>query len=125
MGLEAEISHRVADALAVITDLRLATALERFLVTPRRCQLVWDYGHPHSEFPGPIYPGFVIAEFPESGTGIAYSEYGFGALGSPWGLIDLETPGYGMDCGWFLTLEGAFRDSCAWNEPPPQGYEVE
>ena len=30
----------------------------------------------------------------------------------------------GMDCGWFVSLEEAFRDSMAWDEPNPEGYEV-
>lgn len=50
--------------------------------------------------------GFIVAEFVESGTGIAYSEYGFG---SPyeWCPIGLERPEFGMDAGWFATLEAA------------------
>jgi len=29
----------------------------------------------------------------------------------------------GMDSGWFLSLEGAMRDSMAWDGPNPEGYE--
>ena len=111
-----------ADEVAVAASV--AAALRLHLIEPRRCLLEWDYGHPHREFREPRYPGFVVAEFAESGTGIAYSEYGFGPA-SPWGLIWLERPGYGMDSGWYVSLEGAFRESMAWDEPPPPGYEVE
>jgi len=30
-----------------------------------------------------------------------------------------------MDCNWYTTLEGAFRDSLVWDEPPPEGYQVD
>ncbi|HZI10747.1 MAG TPA: hypothetical protein VE153_10195 [Myxococcus sp.] len=115
---EAGVSARVAEELAGMTDARLVTALRGYLVPPRRCELAWDYGPPEG------YPGFVVAEFPESGTGIAFSEHGFGPR-HPWVLSFLERPGFGMDSGAFARLEGAFRDSMAWDEPPPPGYEVE
>ncbi len=121
---EVAVAASVAAALAKIADGKLASALRLHLIEPRRCLLEWDYGHPHDEFPEPRYPGFVVAEFVESGTGIAYSEYGFGPA-SPWGLIWVERPGYGMDSGWYASLEGAFRESMAWDEAPPPGYQFE
>jgi len=121
---EAAVAAEVEVEMARIADERLARALRRYLVEPRACLLPWDYGHAHPEFPEPCYPGFVVAEFPESGTGIAFSRYGFGPY-HPWGLIWLERPAYGMDSGWYARLEGAFRESMAWSEPPPPGYHVE
>jgi hypothetical protein len=44
---------------------------------------------------------------------------------NPWGLVWLGRLGYGMNSGWFAALEGAFRESMAWDEPPPPGYEVD
>jgi hypothetical protein len=120
---EDRVAVHVQDAVASITDPRVAAALRRHLVRPRSCLLQWDYGHPHPEFAEPKYPGFIVAEFPESRTGIAFSTYGFGPR-DPWGLIYLDQPGYGMDSGWFSTIESAFRESMAWEEPPPPGYEV-
>lgn len=83
---------------------------------PRSCLLRWHYGHAHPEFPDPRYPGFVVAEFPDHATGIAYSTYGFGPK-TPWGHIALAEPDHGDDSQWFTTLEQAFRDSRAWIEP--------
>lgn len=115
---ETEMAVRVADEVAKIHNGRLVERLKGYLVRPRVCMLDWDYGdEPH-------YPGFIVAEFPESGTGIAYSEYGFGPE-YVWGVVGLEHPGFGMDSGWFVTLEAAFRESMAWSEPPPPGYEVD
>jgi hypothetical protein len=31
----------------------------------------------------------------------------------------------GMDSGWFAMLEGAVRESMAWDGDNPPGYEVE
>lgn len=119
-----EVAVRVSQSLLRITDERLVAALKKHFVAPRACLLDWDYGHPHPEFPEPRYPAFVVAEFTDSGTGIAYSEYGFGPV-HPWGLIRLAHPRFGMDCGWYATLEAAFRESMAWREPSPPGYEVD
>lgn len=30
----------------------------------------------------------------------------------------------GIDSGWFVSLEQAFRESLAWDEENPLGYEV-
>ncbi|MEV6560811.1 hypothetical protein AB0M22_34175 [Nocardia sp. NPDC051756] len=115
---DAEMAIRVTDEIAEIRSGQLVEKLKGYLVRPRACMLDWDYGDRHPEFREPRYPGFIVAEFPESGTGIAYSEYGFGPTHA-WGLIGLEAPGFGMDSGWFATLEAAFRDSMAWDGPPP------
>jgi hypothetical protein len=114
----------VQTEVAKISDPRLKRALEACLVPPRPFLLAWDYGHPHKQFPEPRYPAFVVAEYRQTGTGFAYSEFGFGPT-YPWGLINLERPGYGMDSGWFASLEGAFRESWAWDEPAPSGNEVD
>lgn len=112
------VARLVADELATVANRRVARELAKCLIPPLACLLDWDYGHPHPEFPEPRYPGFLVAKFPESATGIAYSEYGSGPA-QPWVLVLLDRPGYGMDSSWFTTLEGAFRESMAWNEPPP------
>ena len=121
---EASVRKGVREELAKISDEKLKRALNGYLVPPRPRLLDWDHKHIHTEFPEPRYPGFIVAEFPESGTGIAFSEYGFGPHYC-WGLIWLKQPGYGMDSGWFASLEAAFRESMAWDEPAPPGYEVE
>jgi hypothetical protein len=116
--LASDVEERVEEELARMTDRRLAAALQRHLVPPRPCQLRWDYG------PEEAYPGLVVAEFRESRTGIAFSEFGFGPA-SPWVLVNLDDLGFGMDSESFDRLEGAFRSSMAWDEPPPPGDEVD
>jgi hypothetical protein len=121
---EAGVRALIGEELAKISDEKLKRTLNELWVAPRACLLDWDYGHPHTEFSEPRYPGFIVAEFPESGTGIAFSEYGSGPT-YPWVLLWLKRPGYGMDSQWFASLEAAFRESMAWDEPAPPGYEVE
>ena len=119
MVTPAEVAGLVRGELGGIEDARVAAALQGFLVPPRACRLAWDYGAV-----GASYPGFVVAAFPESRTGIAYSEHGFGPS-FPWVLIWLERPGFGMDSNAFSRLEEAFRSSMAWDEPPPRGYALQ
>ena len=114
---EASIDARVEAALERIDQPEVVAALRRYLVSPRRCLLKWDYGHPHPEFSEPHYPGFMVVADSKSDTGIAFSEYGSGPS-QPWVLTGLNEPRYGMDSSWFKTLEEAFRDSRLWEEPP-------
>jgi len=66
----------------------------------------------------------TVIEHRESNTGIAFCNQGFGPA-YPWGLVFLsgEHMSIGMDSGWFISLEQAMRDSMAWDEPNPEGYE--
>ena len=113
---EAAVANRVTAELERIAQPVVAVALRRHLVSPRRCFLRWDYGHPHPEFAEPRYPGFLVVADTKTDTGIAFSEYGSGPS-HPWVLSFLKEPGYGMDSAWFGTLEEAFLDSPLWDEP--------
>lgn len=117
------VSSRVVSELARIQDERVRDVLRSHLVTPKLCLLDWDYGHPFPEFPEPRYPGYIVAEFLESGTGIALSEYG--SQSHPWVLVRLDYLGFGMDSSWFANLEQAFRSSMACDIPAPPGYELD
>jgi hypothetical protein len=80
------------------------------LVAPHYHQRDWDYGQQ-----GERYPCWTVAEHPASKTAIVFSDYGFGPR-MPWGLVWMTDTWFGMDSGWFETLEAAFRDSFAWDE---------
>lgn len=101
-----QVQALVVQQVKAIADLRTAAALRAYLVSPRRCELAWDYG------PVDSYPGFIVAEDPLTGIGIAYSQHGFGP-GMPWILVRVNSPGFGMDCSAFDSLEGAFREGMA------------
>ena len=106
--------------LARIAQPELAACIRKHLV-PLRCESrEWDYGSP-----GLSFPCWIFAEHQASNTAFAYCEQGFGP-GDPWGLLSIqgEHMSIGMDSGWFASLEGAFRDSMAWDGVDPPGYQV-
>jgi hypothetical protein len=114
------IEKLVDEELAMISDADLVAAIRRLLVAPYPVERDWDYGRP-----GEKYTCWTVLEHPVSNTGIAYCEIGFGPT-YPWGLVWLsgEHMNIGMDSGWFAKLEGAMRESCAWDLSNPPGYEV-
>ena len=103
-----EIQQLVEAELLRIHDTRVRDALQALLVSPRCHQRDWDYGQE-----GERYSCWTVAEHPASETAIVFSDYGFGPS-MPWGLVWMKDTWFGMDSGWFETLEEAFRDSMAW-----------
>jgi len=79
--------------------------IKQHLVTPRQKTLLWEYGN---EEP---FQAWVFANFQERNVVAAYcSAGGFGALGSPWGIIFSNDYYFGMDAGWYTTLENLILD---------------
>ena len=101
-------------------DGTLVAEVRSLLVAPHVEERPWDYGAE-----GKTYPCWIVLAHPPSNTAIAYCTEGFGP-GYPWGLLFLrgQHPNMGMDSGWFLSLEDAFRESMACDLPTPPGYEV-
>ena len=111
MALSSERVRALVDAeLSRITDAKLAARIRELLVPPRPVEREWDYGPP-----GQTYTCWTVLEDPDSNSGIAYCEEGFGPT-FPWGLVFLtgEYLSIGMDAGWFDTLEEAMLNSMAW-----------
>ena len=105
-----EIQQLVEAELVRIQDSRVRDALQSLFVSPRCHQRDWDYGQE-----GERYPCWTVAEHAPSETAIVFSDYGFGPR-MPWGLVWMKDSWFGMDSGWFETVEEAFRDSMAWEE---------
>lgn len=106
-----EVTAMVEKELTKIDDARVRDRIRRFLVRPYAVDGEWDYGKE-----GQTYVCWIFLEHPESETGIAYCEEGFGPA-MPWGLIWTRSSlGYriGMDSGWYESLFEAFRESRAW-----------
>ena len=120
-GNQRKISDRVERELERITDRRVVEKIRPLLITPYPVERLWDYGAP-----GQRFTCWTVLEHAESNTGIAFCSEGFGPA-DPWGLVFLSGPhmNIGMDCSWFVSLEDAFRESMAWQEPNPEGYEVQ
>lgn len=121
MECVAEVQRFVEDELAGMQDRTLRERLSQLLVDPYPVEREWDYGADGQKF-----TCWTVAEHRESNTGIAFCSQGFGPA-SPWGLAFLSGPhmSIGMDCGWYQSLENAFRESMAWDEPVPPGHVSE
>jgi hypothetical protein len=115
------IAAIVTEQLSRIHDPNLAATLQPLLVEPAPILRDWDYGAPGEQF-----VCWSVIEHPASNTGIAYCEQGFGPT-SPWGLVFLSGShmSIGMDSAWYCSLEGAFRESMAWDGINPLDYESE
>lgn len=100
-----DVAAHVAVELAVIADGVVREGLRSRVITPALHSRNWDYGAP-----GERYPCWTVAADPELDSAIVYSEHGFGPA-SPWGIVRISDPWYGMDGGWFARLEDAFVDS--------------
>ena len=116
-----EIADRVEHQIQQIADRRVVGKILPLLVTPYPVERSWDYGEPDQKF-----TCWTVLEHAESNSGIAFCSEGFGPS-YPWGLVSLSGPhmGIGTDCGWYVSLEQAFRESMAWDEENPDGYEVD
>ena len=116
-----DIEANVLSEIERLTQHDLAEFAKRLLVPVRCEERAWDYGAEEQR-----YPCWIFAEHDESNTAFAYCLHGFGPS-CPWGILSIHGPhlSIGMDSGWFATLEGALRDSMAWEGVNPPGYEVE
>jgi hypothetical protein len=115
-----DVTRLLEEQISRITQPDLLALITRLRVPPRREIRPWDYGKVDE-----AYPCWIVLEHPESDTGIAFCEQGFGPR-CPWGLLSLTRhPNIGMDSGWFVTLEDAVRESMAWEGENPPGYEIQ
>jgi hypothetical protein len=119
-GNQRKISDLVEREFERIRDRRVVEKIRPLLITPYPVERLWDYGAP-----GQRFTCWTVLEHADSNTGIAFCSEGFGPS-YPWGLVFLSGHlNIGMDCSWYVSLEDAFRESMAWQEPNPEGYEVQ
>ena len=114
-----EVSDLVEQQILQIEDRRLVRRIRELTVSPYPVSRAWDYGAA-----GQQIICWTVLEHPASNTGIAFCPEGFGPS-YPWGLVFLTERhmSIGMDSGWFISLEEAMRDSIAWDQSNPEGYE--
>ena len=106
-----------------ISQADILQAIDSHRVPLRIENREWDYSETFTE-----YPCFIALEDKSTNTAVAYCEKGFGPT-HPWGLIFIEgenmSMSMGMDCGWFMSLEDAIRESMFWHGENPENYEVQ
>lgn len=77
---------------------------EKRMVDPHQILLKWEYGNCEE------FPAWIVAELGERSVCVAYCLGGFGALGSPWGLVFEGDEYFGPDPGWYPTLGELFGE---------------
>ncbi len=102
-----EVRDMVLEQLGSIRDSVVREGLARILVEPRQHLRTWDYDPQGQQF-----PCWTVAVHSSSDTSIVYSDHGFGPR-SPWGLVSTKDLFFGMDSGWFATLQDCFVESFA------------
>lgn len=111
-----ELVVLIESEIKKISDPRVLSHIQQLLVAPYEISRAWDYGQPNQEF-----VCWSVLEHPQSNTGIAYCEFGFGPR-SPWGLVFLsgsaEQMSIGMDCNWYTSFEEAYFESKVAAELP-------
>jgi len=76
----------------------------RILIAPYQSQLRWEYG---SNEP---FQAWTFGDLGERDVVAQYCGGGFGALGSPWGINFRTSAHFGMDSGWYPSLEALAED---------------
>jgi hypothetical protein len=95
--------------LSRMQDAKVVALAREFGIEPRCEVRSWSYAeNEHS--------CWLIFAHPESNTGVAYCEEGFGPA-RPWGLLWLTGDHLfmGDDSAWFPSLEEAIRDSFTYS----------
>ncbi|RYY00925.1 MAG: hypothetical protein EOO53_20615 [Gammaproteobacteria bacterium] len=93
-----KVSKLVQHEIESMSESNRTFILEK-LISPRPKTLTWEYGNEEE------YEAWLFAEMGERNIGLVYCLGGFGAFGSPWGLIFSNSSNFGMDPGWYRNLK--------------------
>ena len=107
LSVKALVSHQ----LAIIENPERREALLRLLTEPVLEHRAWQYGPVPQRF-----PCWVVGRAPAEGLAFVYCEHGFGPA-FPWGCVEDDSGGLGMDAQWNWYLEEAFVQSGLWPGP--------
>jgi len=103
-----DFTQLLAAELAQIRSVNRRNFIEARLITPFQATLEWEYG---SDEP---FDAWTFADMGERNVVAQYCRGGFGALGSPWGINFKAAAHFGMDCGWYQSLDALIED---WGIP--------
>ena len=113
------IASLVERELGTIANASLKSSLLDVLVHPHVQMRRWPYA-----IPPELLPCWIVAEFPGTDAGLAYSPEGHGRRGDCWGAVVLTDEWFGRDDCWFVTLEDAMINSGQYHGPVPDDYEI-
>jgi hypothetical protein len=114
-----EIATLVKGEVNTTANESVKAGLVGILVPPRLQMRKWDYSLSRE-----LLPCWIVAEFPGTYLGLAYSPLGHGRRGDRWGIVELKGEGFGRDDSWFVTLEDAFISSGRYHGSVPEDYEI-
>ena len=100
---QAEVTSRLYAGMVACTPTQRQW-IQTVLIEPRWIVLNWEYGgnEPHV--------AWLFAELGERNVYAAYCIGGFGALGSPWGLVFGDSTTFGQDSAWYESLAALVSD---------------
>lgn len=82
--------------------------IQKMLIPPYMSRLEWEHGAG-----GPFY-ALTFGDMGERDLVAQYCRGGFGALGSPWGINSRTASHFGIDSGWYSSVEALVED---WGVP--------
>ena len=82
--------------------------IQKILIAPYPSRLEWEHGADETFY------ALTFGDMGERDLVAQYCRGGFGALGSPWGINSRTASHFGMESGWYPSLEALTKD---WGVP--------
>jgi hypothetical protein len=99
-----EFARLLRREIASLQSPRRRAFIERRLVEPHQVTIHWEYGHDEP------YLAWTFADMGERDVVAQYCLGGFGAMGAPWGINFRSASHFGMDFGWYRSLDELVND---------------
>lgn len=99
-----EFKQILATELSQIRSIARRNFIEARLVSPYQTKLEWEYGS------NELFDAWTFAAMGERDVVVQFCRGGFGAMGSPWGINFRTAGNFGMDPGWYPTLDALLED---------------
>ena len=94
----------LAAELSRVRSANRRVFIQKILIPPYLSRLEWEYG---ADEP---FDAWTFGDLGERDVVAQYCRGGFGALGSPWGINSRTASHFGMDSGWYPSLEALAED---------------
>lgn len=99
-----EFKQVLVAELSALSSTDLRCFIESRLVAPYQTKLEWENGANES------FVAWTFAAMGERDVVVQFCQGGFGAMGSPWGINFRTASNFGMDPGWYSTLQELLED---------------
>lgn len=99
-----EFNELLSAELSRISSVNRAAFIRSIFIPPYKSRLEWEYGANEP------FEAWTFGDLKEREVVAQYCRGGFGALGAPWGINFRESSNFGMDCGWYSSLDALAKD---------------